>query len=186
MYDEVIIIQRLKEGDVNALPPIMSKYQDYVYSILKGMLLDQEAAEAAQDSFIKVYKNINSFNGQSKFSTWLYSICYRTGLDYIKKRKKSVELTDINTAAIRESEAHKEFLQGDLSNLLKKEIDKLKSEDAAILRMHYLDELSMKEIAEITNLSESNIKVKLFRCRQQLKERIQKEKTFHYQDYISH
>lgn len=187
MYNEVLLIERLKKGDAASLAEIMKKYQDYVYTILNQMLYSYEAKEAAQDSFLKVYNNINSFNGQSKFSTWLYSITYRTGLDYIKKRKKTDDIVNhqndeamsIDASAIRGLEHEERGL------IVHRLLNQLKSDDAAILRMFYLEELSLKEICTITALSESNLKVKLFRSRKLLKEMALNEHAFQLSDYLN-
>lgn len=185
MYDEVKVIKRLQRGEAQALPILMKHYQNYVYSILNTMLQTHEAQEAAQDSFIKVFRSINSFNGQSKFSTWLYAICYRTGLDYIKKRKHSMELNDqIHTLAIH-STAPETIATQELSVLLGEMIKNLKPNDAAIVRMFYFEELTLKEISSITDLSESNIKIKLFRCRKALRQSIERQSTFDYQEYLN-
>jgi RNA polymerase sigma-70 factor (ECF subfamily) len=187
MYNEVLIIERLKKGEAQALAELMKQYQNYVYTILNQMLYTHEAKEAAQDSFLKVYKNINSFNSQSKFSTWLYSIVYRTGLDYIKKRKRTDDLghhqndkaMSVNAGAYRGLE------QEECGQLVERLLNQLKSEDAAILRMFYLEELSLKEICTITSLTESNLKVKLFRSRKLLKEMALNEQAFQLSDYIN-
>lgn len=187
MYDEESIIEDLKKGDTKALEKIMHRYQDYVYSILMQMLCNHEAKEAAQDSFLKVFKRISTFNGESKFSTWLYSIAYRTGLDYLKKRKPTVEIAEYNN----HDELHLESCA--LSNLEHTEkcrylnhlLSLLKPEDASILRLYYLDELTMKEICQITSLTESNLKIKLFRGRKALRELAVNNSNRMYTEHIN-
>jgi len=186
MNSEVELIKRLKRGDTQALSMLMEKYQNYVYTILKNMLYDHEAAEAAQDTFIKAFKHIGTFNEQSKLSTWLYSIAYRTGLDYLRKRKniKSID-NDIDQSDIRiEEEVTIGIERKERAKLLERQILKLGAQDAAILRMFYFDEMNLKEICNITKLSESNIKIKLFRSRKLLKAHLLKEEYFAKEEYI--
>ena len=85
MSEDQLLIQRLVNRDQQALKELMERYQHYVYTILSSMLHDHEAAEASQDTFIKVYRSINRFESNSKLTTWIYKIAYRTGLDYLKK-----------------------------------------------------------------------------------------------------
>ena len=172
MQKEDQLINRLKSGDASALEPIMLQYQDYVYSILMQMLHPHEADEAAQDSFLKMYRSIHSFNGQSKLSTWLYAITYRTGLDYLKKRKIKEDINDhVHDSSLSVIEEAPYIIEGqEKSGAINRLLQELKPEDAALIRMFYLEELNLKEICKITHQSESNIKVRLFRCRKQLKD----------------
>lgn len=180
------LITGIKRKEHDALKHLMLKYQHYVYTILISMLYKHEAEEAAQDVFIKVFKSINSFNQKSKLSTWLYSIAYRTGLDYIKKRKSNQNLTDnVNHDNLKQNPDIEAALDNqDLTGQLNIAILQLKNEDAAVLRMFYFRELSLKEICEITKLSASNVKVKLHRSRSKLKEIIHRENLVSLKEFI--
>ncbi len=183
MHDESSFIQLMRERDPGGLKGIMEIYKDYVYTLLHSMLRSSvDAEEAAQDTFIKVFRSIAQFNGSSKFSTWLYRIAYRTGLDYLKKRRR---FESIDAAAISEkyiaidAEGLKSIQNAELTNYLHEALNKLKPEDAAIVRLFYLKELSLREIADVTTMSESNIKVRLFRARKTLR-KITKENIHKY------
>ncbi len=168
---EDAMIKRMERGDTIALAAFMSQYQDYVYSILHGMLRPQEAPEAAQDTFLKAFRSIGQYQRESMLSTWLYTIAYRTGLDYIRKRKDNANLDDISAAHTPQSDisSSRSVEQKELSQQLHRYLLQLKPEDAAIIKMYYLKELNIQEIAEITTLSVSNLKVKLHRSRKALK-----------------
>ena len=167
MSSEDKIIERLKKGDEKALISLMSTYQDFVFSILKAMLYPHEAVEATQDTFIKMYKSAHHFRDRSKFSTWLYSIAYRTGLDYIKKRKPYDELEE--GIKISDHDSERSLQQSELRSLIDTKLKELPPEDAALIRMYYLNEYNVKEVAEIMELSVANVKVKLFRIRKTLR-----------------
>jgi len=170
--DQQLIDQTLK-GDSRAFGELVEKYQGYVFTIVLRMVkVREEAEEVAQDTFLKAYESLSSFRGESKFSSWLYSIAYRKALDRLRKNKKykAVELLE----DITESDAG--VLDNALKQLEDKErkaqiqqcIMKLSEVDAALVTLYYFEEQSVKEIAVVTNLSEENIKVKLYRGRKKL------------------
>ena len=127
------------------------------------------AEELAQDSFLKAYKNMSSYRGESKFSTWLYKIAYNTCLSAL--RKKTVEHSDLNESIVGgySNNGLQNLEQEDRNSMLKEVLQTLKEEDRAVIHLFYLEEMSIKEIIEITGISESNIKVKLHRSKAKLK-----------------
>ena len=159
----------------------MSKHKDFVFSILINMLKDpMDAQEATQDTFVKVFRRIHSYSDQSKFTTWLYSIAYRTGLDYLKKRKKTLSLDDkeMHIQATFHNQNPEVILESkDRKKRILELISTLTPEEAAVIRMFYFKELSLKEIAEITHLSLANVKVKLYRARQSIKTHLKSSLT---------
>ncbi|TAI48317.1 RNA polymerase sigma factor [Flagellimonas allohymeniacidonis] len=168
------LIQQTLNGDSRAFAQLVEKYQEYVFTIVIRMLkVREEAEEVAQDIFIKVYESLSSFKGESKFSTWLYRIAYRKALDQIRKNKNRVqafelmeELTeDKHVLASNPSEVMEEQ---ERNQRIKQCIHQLGHTEAALITFFYFDELSIKEIASITELSEDNVKVKLHRSRKKL------------------
>lgn len=170
--EEEKIIKALKQGNSDVISNLMSIYQVYVYNILIAMLSKTEAQEATQDTFIKVYKFIDGFKEGSKFSTWLYKIAYRTGLDYLRKRKKTISIDDdfLKSKYIREEEKITSGIaQNEKRTQVQILLDQLEPEDAVLLKLYYLEEKKIKELVEICGLSASNIKVRLFRIRKELR-----------------
>jgi len=160
-------------GDTHAFSHLVEKYQVMVYNMaLKMLKVKEEAEEVAQDSFIKAYESLSTFRGESKFSSWLYSIVYRKSLDRIRKnnRSRTVDLVEETTSIPLETldNALHQLEIKERNTIIKKGIDTLPESDAAIVIFFYFEELSIKEIAEITQLSEDNIKVKLHRSRKKL------------------
>ena len=153
----------------------MLRYQDKMYSVCMSILKNKaESQEATQDTFLKAFKALKDYNADSKFSSWLYKIAYRTSLDYIRKRKKTSDLDTIEGGMLTSDESKTDSLENkELSNLLLNAMDSLPEEEAVVLRMFYLEEMSIKELEEITGLSKSNVKVKLFRARKKMADIIQ-------------
>jgi RNA polymerase sigma factor (sigma-70 family) len=132
----------------------------------------EESEEVSQDTFIKVYKSLSKFNGESKFSTWIYRIAYNTCLDRIKKNSKynnNVEINEITSNEISHTESIFDSLENkERSIIVKQCMDKLPEDERIIIHLFYFEELSLKEIVGIVSMTEGNVKVKLFRARKKL------------------
>jgi len=170
--DEYYIAETLN-GNVNAFAFLVEKYKHMLYTLTIGIVKNkEEAEEVSQDSFVKAYKNLASFKGDSKFSTWIYKIAYYASLDVVKKNKRLVYSEDIDN--IREGElgsvqdSLKCLEEKERKEVINKALLKLPGEERVILTLFYFENLSIKEISKVVNLSEDNIKVKLFRSRKKL------------------
>lgn len=140
-----------------------------VYSICIKITSDPELAEeVAQDVFVKAYQALNKFKGKSKFSTWLYQIAYFTAINAV--RKKKVEINDLSEVATLEgSESRFDHLESqERKELIQKAILHLKPDERGVITLYYLEEFSIEEVAKITRLSISNVKVKVHRSRKKL------------------
>lgn len=173
-YAMDLIIARVKQGDHSAFNVLIDEHKAMAFTLaLKILKSREDAEEVAQDSFLKAYKNINQFEGKSKFSTWLYTIVYNTALTKLKRRKLIIEssdaISDFNLSNYTESDQEWRKLQRDeRSSYIKKALDALNEEDALVITLFYLNENSLQEICEITSWEISNVKVKLHRARKRL------------------
>jgi len=168
-----IYIDRILLGDTNAFAYLINKYKNMAYTLaIKIVKNAEDAEEVAQDSFLKAFQKLDSFKGESKFSTWLYAIVYRNAISKI--RKKSISTTNIDTFVIENHSTDLEFPQleaiknGEQKLYVAKAVDNLPEMDALLITLFYLNENSVEEIEKITNLTKTNIKVKLFRARKKL------------------
>jgi RNA polymerase sigma-70 factor (ECF subfamily) len=166
-------IDKVLGGDTNAFSYLIEKYKNMAYTIaIKIVKNNEDAEEIAQDSFLKAYNKLNTFKGNSKFSTWLYTIVYRNAIS--KVRKKKIITTDIDDHVINNYQSDHDFPQIEaIKNkeqeiYVKKIIDKLPEKDALLITLFYLNESKVDEIEEITGLTKTNIKVKLHRARKKL------------------
>jgi RNA polymerase sigma factor (sigma-70 family) len=170
--DQQLIEQTLK-GDTSSFGKLVERYQDFVFTIaFRIMKVREEAEEVAQDSFIKAYESLNSFRGESKFSSWLYSIAYRKALDALRKNKKykaSEIIDDITEGEVSGIEDALHYLEDEeRKKAIQDCILKLSEDEATIITLYYFQDQSVREISTITGLSEDNIKVKLYRSRKKL------------------
>ena len=166
-------IQLVINGDTNAFSILVDRYKDLVFTLCLRMLKNrEEAEEVSQDTFIKIYKSLNKFKGNSKFSTWIYKVCYNACLDRLKKNKKHFNDVPINEFTEREIKT----IDNALSNMEQQEYDKsiqdcialLPEDDAFLLTLYYFEELSLDEISNAVGLTANNVKVKIFRSRKKL------------------
>jgi len=188
--NDQITINQIIEGDTNAFAVLVDHYKDLVFSLALRMLKNrEEAEEVSQDTFIKVYKKLNKFKGDSKFSTWIYKVTYNTCLDRIKKLKRTENTVTIdeftehqiktidNALVAMEVEEKKQAIQ--------KCLDLLPNEDSFLLTLYYFEELSLDEISKIVGIKTNTIKVKLFRSRKKLatilKAQLEPEIIEHYE-----
>lgn len=171
--NDQLYINKVINGDTNAFSYLVDSYKNMVYSLAFKMTKNrEEAEEISQDTFIKAYKNLSKFKGDSKFSTWLYRIAYHTSLDNIKKNKNNNSTFDINEITYNQIKSVDNILEGierkERAKLIEACLNKLTDDERSIIWMFYFDELSLKEIMAVTDFSEANLKVKLHRARKKL------------------
>ena len=167
------LIDRILSGDSAAFGELVDRYQNFVFTIAIRMLkVTEEAEEVAQDSFIKAFDSLSAFRGEAKFSTWLYRIVYHKALDRIKKNRREQTydiIEEITDDSLDHIENGLEFmLSEERSAVINKCIRMLPEDEAAIISLYYFEEQSVKEIAQVTSLTEDNIKIKLYRSRKKL------------------
>ena len=127
---------------------------------------EEEANDLLQETFIKVWQNLDTFRGESQMSTWVYRIAVNTCLQYIKKKKKKNETPLTEKAQVIKEEVHNKEEE---VQLLYKCISQLVAADRLIITL-LLEEVPYAEIATVTAISEGNLRVKIHRIKQQLSE----------------
>jgi RNA polymerase sigma-70 factor (ECF subfamily) len=171
--DESLLLARIGRGDTTSFAQLVDRYKDLVFTLSLRMLKNrEEAEEVSQDVFIKIYKSLITFKGDSKFSTWVYRVTYNCCLDRLKKNRK--HLKDVPIDKYNENQI--DTIDNALDRLIKKErrklirkcVGKLPEDSRAIITLFYFDELSLEEISSITGIESNTVKVKLFRARKKL------------------
>lgn len=178
MHDEKKIVSLINNGDMAAFRLLVKQYERLVLFMVSKLIKDKEDAEdICQEVFILVYKNLASFKFDSKLSTWIAQIAYRTAVNYLKKNKKHNE----NREDLHSIENVNEPGQSPEQVLTNKEqriyihdlIEKLPDHYKIVLTLYHLQEFSYQEIAEITKMPEGTVKNYLFRARRMLKEELE-------------
>jgi RNA polymerase sigma factor (sigma-70 family) len=168
---DIEVIQLVLQGQQNAFATLVERYRAYVFTLVLRYVPDRELAEElAQDVFVKAYRSLANFKGDSKFSTWLYTIVNTTCLSQLRKKtaatffpgdEQMINLSGNEGAHVTEYKAKKE--------LVAKAIGALPQEDARVITLFYMAEQSVEEIGVILDITEANVKVRLYRARQKLK-----------------
>lgn len=180
--DEKKLIELCKNGDRNAFNELVLKYQNKVVNIAYGMLSVREDAEdAAQEVFIKVYKNISSFNENSALSTWIYRITVNTCNDILRKRmnKKTVSIysdDDENPDMVIPDTSHtpeEAAENSEIQRQIRNAIGNLKEEYRSVITLFDLEGMSYEEISAITKVPIGTVKSRLSRARGQLRKNLE-------------
>ena len=177
---DIDVISQVLKGDHNAYATLVNRYNNFVFTIVLRYVKGREdAEEVAQDVFIKAYKSLSSFKGDSKFSTWLYTVTTTTCITFLRKKKLEVQSLDNEKV----SEAAGE-IAGDMSanqieqkskvNMVNEAIKMLSPDDAQVIMLFYKGEQTLEEMAKILNKEPNTVKVQLHRARTRLKEKMQK------------
>jgi RNA polymerase sigma-70 factor (ECF subfamily) len=177
--DDIIYIEQVLSGKINAFGNIVDRHKNRAYNLAFRICGNhEEAEEIAQDSFLKAYRSLSGFKMKSSFATWLYRIVYNTAVSHVRGRKMRVlsledfpaDATDFLSAGISEEEAEKDYR----NSLVNFALQKITEEERGLISLYYYEEMSTDEISDVTGISRSNIKVKLFRARQKMMEIIEK------------
>ena len=175
-----IYIDKVLNGDLSAYGKLVDRHKDMAFSIaLKIVRIREDAEEIVQDAFIKAYQKLSSFRKDAKFSTWLYRIVYNAAISHTRKRRlESTELTPGTIENYSVDEINEGVGQIDKQRqkeLVNKLIDQLPALEFTLINLYYRQDQSVDEISGITNLSASNVKVKLYRIRKAMLHKLQKE-----------
>jgi RNA polymerase sigma-70 factor (ECF subfamily) len=171
--DDQQYIRLVKEGDTNAFAVLVDRYKDMVFTLSLKMLKDrEEAEEVSQDTFLKIYKSLNKFNGESKFSTWIYKVAFNTCLDRLKKNKRLQPVTTLDEFNEQEAISLTNVLdlieERERKKIIQDCLHWLPGEDSFLLTLYYFEEQSLEEIATIIGINPNNVKIRLYRSRKKL------------------
>jgi len=194
MNTEKELITKILNGEQNEFRILIQKYKKLVSHIIFRVVRNSaDREELGQEIFIKVYESLHTFQFKSRFSTWIGRIAYNMALNYARKKRlplyEDSAAGDIhglaeNRNSSRMSEVasfshlqDEEFMQRQVSSLLHKQIESLPVQYRIVLTCFHVDNLSYREISEITSLPEGTVKSYIFRGRKILKDRLLAEYT---------
>ncbi len=188
--NEQAIVKRASEGDMSAFEVLVETYETRMYNTAVRMVSNSEdAMDIVQDVFVKVYKALPRFRGDSKFSTWIYRICVNTSLDHLRKRKK-VQIYSLDAPIIlSDSEVQRqvEDLEKNTEKVVEtrllgeKVLDILNDLDfhyRVVLILCDVQGYSYQEISEILNISLGTVKSRIHRARNIVRKLIDEEQIF--------
>ena len=177
--EELAVIRRVQQGDVDAFETLVTAYEKNVYNLALRMTGNREdAQDMAQEAFIKAYNSLPGFRGDSKFSVWLYRIVSNVCLDFLRRQKRrpasslSVEddegeETQLDVADV--SQSPEVLLEQKLTReAVRRGLDQLPEEQRQILLLREIHGLSYEEIGQTLGLEAGTVKSRIFRARKRL------------------
>ncbi|MFC4559611.1 RNA polymerase sigma factor SigW [Virgibacillus kekensis] len=176
-------IKQVKKGDQSAFEDIVEFFQSKIFQHCFRMLGNRhEAEDIAQETFIRAYVNIHTFDERRKFSTWIYRIATNLTIDRIRKRKpdyfldaeiKGTEGLDMYSQLASDNRLPEEEVEGmELQDYIHREITGLSPKYRSIIVLRYLEEFSLQEISEILDIPLGTVKTRIHRGREALRKKL--------------
>ncbi|HNY91814.1 MAG: ECF RNA polymerase sigma factor SigW [bacterium ADurb.Bin431] len=175
------------EGDQKAYAEIVHRYRNQIYNLILRMVRRREEAEdLTQETFIKAFNALSSFNAEYAFSTWLYKIAVNNCIDHFRKKRLKTYPLD-NPIPARDGELQREFPDheaGPDAGLMEKErhltiqeaIDSLPGKYREAILLRHAQDRSYEEIARLLGIPIGTVKVRIFRAREMLKKKLRDQR----------
>jgi RNA polymerase sigma-70 factor (ECF subfamily) len=178
------LVQRVQAGDKNAFDVLIMKYQQRIINVITGFVHDPvEAQDVAQEAFIKAYRAIPNFRGDSAFYTWLYRIAINTSKNHLTARARRPPTSDVDAAdatnvydapELKEFETPESNLVSDeLEQAIHQAIEGLQEDTATAIKLREFEGMSYEEISEAMECPIGTVRSRIFRAREAIEQRIQ-------------
>ncbi len=188
LSEDTLLAFNAVKGDMASFEKLVRKYERFVSTCVYRTVSDnQEVLDISQEVFLKMYKGLSGFKGQSSFSSWLYRIAKNCAYDYLRRQKgytvsldstdedgKTIDITDTNENINPENS----YLKNEKQVLCWKPINSLSDDHKEIIVMRDINGMSYDDIATILNIETGTVKSRLFRAREALKKALMKENYF--------
>ena len=183
-FDEQPLVERARNGDAEAFTALVEQYERKIFRLAKHITNnDDDAEDVLQETFLKAYSHLDSFQGNSKFYTWIVRIAVNEALMKLRKRKsdKTVSLDEptdtgedvvVREVAVWEDNPEQKYSREEIREILDKAIESLKPAFRTVFVLRDIEELSTEETAEALGLSIPAVKSRLLRARLQLREKL--------------
>lgn len=174
------LVKRAREGDLGAYDELIKLFQERIYATTYNMTSNHEDAhDLTQEAFIKAYRSLHTFKGQSSFYTWIYRIAVNRTINFLKKRNRRVNLSlndmDANVennpelvSLISDKTPRRDVNLRELQEKLNEAMQRLSESHRLVVALHDIQGLSHDEIGKIVNCNTGTVRSRLFYARQQL------------------
>ncbi|MBI4325055.1 MAG: sigma-70 family RNA polymerase sigma factor [Chloroflexi bacterium] len=178
--DDRVLVKRAQKGDLSAYDQLVQRYQERIYATIYHMTSNHEDAnDLAQEAFIKAYRALKSFKGDSSFFTWVYRIAINKTINFLKQRKNRIQMSlndlDFNAehdpdlvALVSEKTPRRALNLAELQEKLNAALQKLSDVHRLVVTLHDVQGLSHDEISKIMDCNTGTVRSRLFYARQQL------------------
>ncbi|WP_321575647.1 RNA polymerase sigma factor SigW [Paenibacillus guangzhouensis] len=175
-----------RKGDQRAFAEIVELYKDKIFHLAYRMLNNRhEAEDVVQDTFLRVYKNLDRYDENQKFSTWIYRIGTNLCIDRLRKRKPTysldAEMNDqegVDGYSILPSDdrtPESELLLSETQQLIRQAIESLPAKYKTVMVLRYLQDLSLQEISDVLDMPVTTIKTRVHRGREYLRKKLERK-----------
>jgi len=172
------LVARALAGDDSAYGELVARYADFVYTVAARIVGDADAADVAQEAFIRAHAALPRFRGDSKFSSWLYRIAVNRSLTHLKRRKRRPEPVDLGPAAEGPAAAlasddpgpERLVLDDEFRRRVRRAVEGLPPRYRAAVTLFYLEERDYMEVAGVLGIPVGTLKTHLHRARAMLRE----------------
>jgi RNA polymerase sigma-70 factor, ECF subfamily len=176
------------EGDREAFQTIVEANKQRMFTVARSVIEDAGIAEdVVQEAFIKAYRSLDNFRGDSRLSTWLHRITYLTAIDFRRQQSRHIKLAnsemqadivDSNPSTFSDSEVHAKLLKQRIDDAL----SSLSDFEQSVFTLRHMQNFKLKEIAVVLDRSEGTIKNILFRTLRKLREQLDDVATAHQEN----
>jgi RNA polymerase sigma-70 factor (ECF subfamily) len=165
--DDAGLVKKCLQGDVKSFEVLVDKYQKPIFNVALRMCNDYDSAEdISQAAFVKAYNNLNSFNPKYKFFSWICRIVINEGLNFLKQKKKLLELDEnIISTEITPDQV---FEQMELSHKIRNALMEIEPNYRILIELRHFQNCSYSEMGDILNIPEKKVKSRLYTARQVL------------------
>lgn len=180
LVDDRLLVQRAQSGDMDAYDGLIRRYQERIYATLYHMTANHEDAnDLTQEAFIKAYKALKTFKGDSSFFTWIYRIAINKAINFLKSKRNKVHMSlndlDFNAehdpdmvAFVSENTPRRDMNLTELQEKLNEAMQRLSEVHRLVVTLHDVQGLSHEEISKIMDCNTGTVRSRLFYARQQL------------------
>jgi RNA polymerase sigma-70 factor (ECF subfamily) len=184
VFDESALVARAREGDLTAFNELVNTYSRKIFRLAKHITQnDEDAEDVLQETFLKAFEHLGSFQGQSKFYTWIVRIAVNESLMKLRKRKsdRTVPLdepvdtgedTVVREIAVWDENPEKQYSQEEMAKILDDAVQSLRPAFRTVFVLRDIEELSTEETADALGISIPAVKSRLLRARLQLREKL--------------
>lgn len=183
------ILQDILQGNINAYGSIMRRYNQKMYRVARSIVShDASAMDVVQEAHIKAFSKLNSFKRESTFRAWLYAITRNEALMYLRKheRERKMNVIDIDTLDEQKNDSQSDFdiasyealpesslASKQLGKFINHYIDRLQEDFRVVFVLRAVEQLSVKEVAEILQVKEDTVKTRYLRAKRLMQKSIQ-------------
>ena len=169
------LVKKIQSSDQELYAIIIERYQNKLLRYANSLIKDEnKAVDAVQESFIKAFINLRSFDGDKKFSSWIYRIVHNEIINLVKKYQKEILLPE-NFDQASEEDIQKEFEQKETSEVVERCLREMPIIYSEPLALYYIDEKSYEEIGDILRLPMGTVATRISRAKKLMKNLCQKK-----------